>query len=180
MGEIKSTLDIVLRKTEHLKQTDQEKAEQEADRTAQKLKGLLQKYVDRTLSEEQFYKELSDLAGGNVPAVLPELIREILDMLDIEKDNSALLHLLDSTGSDVPARSMCAKAVHKLNELRDSTIAALETMLHDEWCVYGAAVKPNVEQDSRWQQGREALRLQLRTELEREKSRIKKTAGTTV
>ena len=58
MGEIKSTLDLVMEKTRHLTLSQEEKEEQKHIEVDKRLKGLLQKYQDNLLKKEQLEKEL--------------------------------------------------------------------------------------------------------------------------
>ena len=53
MGEIKSTLDLVMEKTRHLTLSQKEKDGQKQIEVNKRLKGLLQKYRDNLLREEQ-------------------------------------------------------------------------------------------------------------------------------
>ena len=52
MGEIKSTLDLVMEKTRHLTLSQKEKEEQKQIEVNKRLKGLLQKYQDNLLRKE--------------------------------------------------------------------------------------------------------------------------------
>ena len=61
MGEIKSTLDLVLEKTRHLSQTDEEKQVQKQKDIANRLNGLLQQYQDRMLSLTQLQRAYEKL-----------------------------------------------------------------------------------------------------------------------
>ena len=51
MGEIKSTLDIVMEKTQNLSLSTEERQEQHNIEIVKRIKGLLQKYQDQTLSK---------------------------------------------------------------------------------------------------------------------------------
>ena len=65
MGEIKSTLDIVLEKTKHLKLSQDEKRAQKSKEFEKRLMGLLQKYLDQLLNLHQLQKELNRLKKSN-------------------------------------------------------------------------------------------------------------------
>lgn len=58
MGEIKSTLDIVMEKTKHLSMTAEEKQAGKIEEIESALKGLVQKYQDRVLKPEQYRGEM--------------------------------------------------------------------------------------------------------------------------
>jgi len=57
MGEIKSTLDLVMEKTKHLSLSDEEKQNQKKIESQKRINGLLQKYQDQVLSMEQLHTE---------------------------------------------------------------------------------------------------------------------------
>ena len=61
MGEIKSTLDLVMEKTRHLTLSQEEKEDQKRIEVNKKLQGLLQKYQDNLLKKENLKKELNKL-----------------------------------------------------------------------------------------------------------------------
>jgi len=94
MGEIKSTLDIVLEKTKHLSMTDEEKLAKEKEKLSLSIKGIVQKYQDRVLSKEAFQKELKALHQRYAFEVRDILLNEILGRMDLESDNDILLKLI--------------------------------------------------------------------------------------
>jgi len=53
MGEIKSTLDLVLEKTKHLSLTSEERQLQQQNEIKKRIGGLLQKYQNKLVSGEQ-------------------------------------------------------------------------------------------------------------------------------
>ena len=56
MGEIKSTLDLVMEKTRHLTLSREEKEEQKRVEVNKRLKGLVQKYQDNLLKKDRLEK----------------------------------------------------------------------------------------------------------------------------
>ena len=61
MGEIKSTLDLVLEKTKHLTQSSVEKQAQIRKDVEIRIKGILQKYQDGVVSKEQLQRDYEAL-----------------------------------------------------------------------------------------------------------------------
>lgn len=61
MGELKSTMDIIMEKSSHLTLSEEEKREQVSAEMQQRLKGLIQKSLDRALKMEQLKQELNAL-----------------------------------------------------------------------------------------------------------------------
>jgi hypothetical protein len=61
MGEIKSTIDLVMEKTRHLTLSREEKDAQKKVEVHKRLKGLVQKYQDNLLRKDRLEKELDIL-----------------------------------------------------------------------------------------------------------------------
>ena len=54
MAEIKSTLDLVLEKTRDMTLSSDEKQQQQREAIETRFRGLLQKYIDGSLTREQY------------------------------------------------------------------------------------------------------------------------------
>jgi len=68
MGEIKSTLDLVMEKTKHLSQSSEEKQAQRRKDIENRLRGMLQKYQDKVISLEHLQRDYEGLkAEFNLP-----------------------------------------------------------------------------------------------------------------
>lgn len=102
MGEIKSTLDLVMEKTRHLTLSPKEQEEQKQIEVNQRLKGLLQKYQGNLLRKEQLGQELESLSitfDLNVNEMLSQIL---LDGLKLGSNEKSLLELLSEIcGLDV-------------------------------------------------------------------------------
>ena len=61
MGEIKSTLEIIMEKTKDLTLTEEEKKEFKQKDMAGKIKGIIQKFLDGTLDLNRFKTEIAVL-----------------------------------------------------------------------------------------------------------------------
>jgi len=61
MGEIKSTLDLVLEKTKHLSQSSAEKQAQVRKDIEMRINGLLKKYQDGVVSKAQLQRDYEAL-----------------------------------------------------------------------------------------------------------------------
>ena len=102
MGEIKSTLDLVMEKTRHLTLSQKEKEGQKQIEVNKRLKGLLQKYQDNLLREEQLGQELESLRKTFDLNVNEMLSHILLDGLKLGSSNVSLLELLSAIcGFDV-------------------------------------------------------------------------------
>lgn len=101
MGEIRSTLDIIMEKAKNLEVTEEEKAELQRKETVAKVKGLLQKYLDGLLGMEDISREIQSMSEEAQGWAREALKNECMDRIDFEKDNPQILGLLEQVlGSD--------------------------------------------------------------------------------
>jgi hypothetical protein len=167
MGEIKSTLDLVMEKTRNLKLSDEEKRAQKQSEIASRVKGLLQKLQDGLIPENQFkaeYEHLKNEAGlsDNGP-----LINEIFSRLDPAEDTHLLLNILNDCcpHETVHIRSMVDDyrvAYHAAAQKRSQQI---KDSLEKKYAITGTAVVPNLDADEEWQQQVQEMRRQFEDRL---------------
>ena len=168
MGEIKSTLDLVMEKTRHLTLSEEEKQQQSRDAEKRRFNGLLQKYTDGLLSIEQLKEPLQALRAGAAAAgdwMRADLYRRI----DLDQDNTPWLAILEDIfgldGSDLEAvfeeyRSALAAA----EKQRSSDVREFLAMTYR---IAGSAVLPNLETDPQWISERDDVRACFREMLDR-------------
>ena len=152
MGEIKSTLDLVLERTKHLKMSEQEKIQQRRQEMLMSVRALLQRCEERILplaEAEAALQELQRDAGGDVRRTVVE---EALARLKPEADNRPLLDLLrEALGLDVaPLEILLAEFAAQRERQRGRLARELESKLRIEGRIYGTAVVPNPVGDDRW------------------------------
>jgi hypothetical protein len=173
MGEIKSTLDLVMEKTKNLSLSDEEKQAQKQKEVENRIRGLLQKYLDGWLDKNQLkidyeiLKKDCELSDDSV------LINEIFGRLNPSLDNRILLEALAKCCRLNPA---ALEAV--LNDCRreyDESAEARKTQLKEDLArthaISGSAVVPNLETDSKWQREEAALRRRFEGLLNQEKDK---------
>ena len=152
MGEIKSTLDLVMEKTRHLTLSQKEKEGQKQIEVNKRLKGLLQKYQDNLLRKEQLGRELESLRKTFDLNVNEMLSHILLDGLKLGSNNTSLLELLSA---------ICSFDVSGLEELfhdfqntieiaAQKRIEEVKASLAKKRLISGSAVVPNLEIDSEW------------------------------
>ena len=153
MGEIKSTIDLVMEKTKHLTMTEDEKSLTKTRSAKQKIKGLIQKFRDTLLTKDKFGKEL-DLIGTETGfEISPLLLEELLEQISLFEDNAACMDLLQSF-CDIPVKEL--KLV--LNNFKEDyqsalqdQIEALKEEIFQKHGFSGSAILPNLDEDSQWQ-----------------------------
>jgi hypothetical protein len=174
MGEIKSTLDLVLERTKHLSQTSEEKQARTQKEIENRLNGMLQKYQDGVLSLEQLQQDYQAL---KTEFKLPDhttLAGQVVNRLDPGVDNRALFDVLqhccalDSSGlADVINEY---QAGH--HAAAQSRMEILKAGLAQEYFISGSAVVPNLEKDERWQLEAQAMLSAVKEELNQEKVKM--------
>ena len=152
MGEIKSTLDLVMEKTRHLTLSQEEKMVQKRIEVNKRLQGLLQKYQDNLLKKDNLKKELDNLKIAydlNVDEMLADLL---LNSLKLGRDNTLFLELLSEifglnlSGLETIFQNFKA-AIKSATEER---VDQIKTDLSKKRFISGSAVVPNLESDREW------------------------------
>jgi hypothetical protein len=152
MGEIKSTLDLVMEKTRHLTLSQEEKDAQTKVEVHKRLKGLVQKYQDNLLRKEQLEKELDILKKTYAMDVDQILLNLLLSGLEPGRHYKMYLELLNE---------ICGLNVSGLEKIfqdfKGAVKSAAERRVHEikadlekKRFIRGAAVVPNLEGDREW------------------------------
>ena len=174
MGEIKSTLDLVMEKTRNLTLSDEEKQAQKKKETSNRIKGLLQKLQDGLLTKIQLVKEYEILkkdagvSGDNL------LIDEVCTRLDPDRGNEILLDILEECCDVNPASFRAA-----LNDHRETCDQAarlrreqLKARLAQTHSIGGSAVVPNLDADDEWRLQTQDLQSRLENRLNQLRSEL--------
>jgi hypothetical protein len=177
MGEIKSTLDLVMEKTRHLTLSQEEKDAQKKVEVHKRLKGLVQRYQDNLLRKDGLEKELDILKktyGMNVDGALSNLL---LSSLEPGRPYKTYIELLnENCDVDVSGLEKIFQdfkgAVKSVTEKRFNEIKA---DLEKKRGISGAAVVPKLEGDHQWLSMLGDIKGRYDQILSREKGRL--TAG---
>ena len=168
MSEIKSTLDLVMEKTKHLSMSKEEKAAQQRDEIKKILKGLILKFRDDILSQKRFTEELKILERAHDVDIRSELVKEILNEIDLGKDNIPLIVLLrEICGMDTGLLdSILAQYSESTASAKDKRVSEMTEHLYKTRRISGTAVVPNLENDVEWNQERQSIKEAYRAQLE--------------
>ncbi len=160
MGEIKSTLDLVLEKTKHLSLSTEEKEGQQRQTYQQRLKGLLQKYADGLLTTDKFRDQLKALQEQLNFDDDKLLVSQILRHIDPDQDNAHWLNLLDGYTPTLrtPVTESLAAYMQRREDLSQSAVQRLRDQLKSERQIHGSALAPNLAGDGGFQKKMTALR----------------------
>jgi hypothetical protein len=176
MGEIKSTLDLVMEKTKDLNLSDAEKQEQKNKEIESRLRGLVQKYQDEIISQEQFKAEYEELREDySLQGTQHEQLLNILcARIGLGKDNQVLLDLLSQfadthmDGLTSVLRDFDTAIQTAAAAQRQSAKDTLASVYH----ICGSAVLPNLESDPAWRKMTEEIRSKYREFLNQSKTKL--------
>ncbi len=174
MAEIKSTLDIVMEKTKHLTLTKEEKEEQVKKEVEKGVAGLLQKYLDQLLNAKQVNEEMKKLEERHGFSCQDILLKETLDRIELDKDNTRPLFLLTEVfGRDVGICVHIIEGYEKtLKRVADNRKHILKQNLKKRHSISGEAVVTNLEADNKWIEDAEVIRTKFEKDLATEKKKL--------
>jgi hypothetical protein len=174
MGEIKSTLDLVMEKTRNLSLSSEERKEQKDQEIGSRIRGLLQKFADRALNADHLrsgYQKLQkdyDLSG-NAP-----MIREICGQIKLGADNHLWFELLAQLKVDHFER--VTSVLHEFDQVIDAAARERSKILRDQLAevhfISGSAVVPNLETDDTWRQKADEIRSKFEPLLDQARTKL--------
>ena len=153
MGEIKSTLDIIMEKTKDLIMTDEEKRAFQKSEVEGKIRGLLQKYLNGMMSLETLRKEINAFDENRYKMAREALIKGCMDRIDPEAENTPIFDALERL-ADIetgPLRKVQTEFHRDLEEGRAVREKGLMERLQERG-ISGSAVIPNLNADPEWVQ----------------------------
>jgi len=153
MGEIKSTMDIIMEKTKGLTMSDEEKAEYRQQELTGKVRGLIQKFLEGGLKLDKFKVEVAALSGKQGDAVRETIVEESIPHIQLGADNDPVFRILKETAdTDVgPIRELEKVFIDRIEEDRADREKSLGEKLGKKG-ISGSAVIPNLKADPDWQQ----------------------------
>jgi hypothetical protein len=174
VGEIKSTLDLVMEKTKGLTLSEEEKQQRMRQEYKDLLRGLLQKYQDRKLNLEQTRKEFEKLKkrGEGIDSAM---VLETFGRIQPGEDNPPLISLLREFFQMYVSRleSILKNYERSIRSAAENRAAEVGKDLSQIHFVNGSAVVPNLEADGDWADMKAAIRLEHVDLLDREKAALR-------
>ncbi len=167
MAEIKSTLDLVMEKTRHLKLNSREKAARQRDEFEKKIGGLLQQFDDRRIRLDQLKARLDQLRAECDVDDRKTLCRRIVARLPLGGDNRHWLELLEAlcrVGQD-DAAAVLQTFRRQSETLKETLLTRRREELAAEYGIRGSAVVPNLGRSHEWSAARRRIQEQFRSEL---------------
>jgi hypothetical protein len=167
MGEIRSTLDIIMEKTKGLTMTEDEKRELRRKDLGRKVKGLIQKFSDGFMDLDRLKIELAALGKGHEDMLRRIIMEEVAGRIQPETDNEPFLEILDATtGMHIDLiRQMLIDLERNLEKERAAHEKGLKKRLKERG-ISGSAVIPNLDADSQWRDYESKQKETFRREVE--------------
>ncbi len=171
MGEIKSTWDIVLEKTKGLKITSRDRERIKKGELTSRIHAIFHKYMDDQGNQAYLKRELEGLRAEERKVVERELLLQLLDAIDLSKDNRTVI-----TGIETLKGRPVAKVLEKLHLLaseykasRDKRAMEIEKLLRLRLVdarISGSAIQPNLDGKKDWIEAIEGLQRDYGNRLE--------------
>lgn len=170
MGEIKSTLDLVMEKTRHLTLSADEKREQNLIEVKKVFKGLLQKYQDDLLPLDRLKEQVNRLQNSS-PEEIDWMRNELLNLIDLDRDNTPWMTAVrEIFGFDTSALEAGIKEYQQaLGAAEEQRIVDVKQRMIHEYNISGSAVLPNIEADTHWKDEKAEIQARFRERLDRKK-----------
>ena len=174
MGEIKSTLDLVLEKTKNLTLSSEEKEEQKQKEIEKRIKGMMQKYQDGILSLNQLLTDYDLLKKDYDVLQNNSLITEVTKRIEPDQDNQLLLELLQACcATDTAAIETIIDDFRKTYlTASQNRMERLKEDLAQHYNITGSAVLPNLDADEQWRQETGEMRAGFEDQLNRVKDKL--------
>ena len=176
MGEIKSTLDLVMEKTKNLSLSAEERQGQKNKEIGSRIRGLLNRFQDKAISFDQFNSEYRALKkeNGLKGTGNEQLIKEICDRIELGKDHQTLFDLLvEFKVSDFEGLK---SILQKFQTASDAAARGRSKILMEElaqtYFISGSAVVANLENDAEWQKEAGEIRTKFSALLDKEKAKL--------
>lgn len=149
MGEIKSTLDLIMEKTRNLSMSPEEKEEIRRQEWLKKARGWIQRFLDDLIDLDKVKSEL--LEKEHPPGWENILKKELIDGLEPEADNEKRFQLIEALLRIHPDgfRKIREGYHQRLSLERDKGLAVIKSRLADQG-YSGTAIIPNLDRDPSW------------------------------
>jgi hypothetical protein len=153
MGEIRSTLDIIMEKTKGLAMSEAEKKAFKEQEMAGKVKGLIRKVMAGAVDMDKLKVEVAAFAERDEDVVRMMIREESIPRIEIGEDNEPILRILEET-TEVDTGSI-RKALKEFEGSLEQEKAVCEKGLIktlEKKGISGSAVIPNIQADPEWTQ----------------------------
>lgn len=168
MGEIKSTMDLVMERTRHLSMSEEEKALQKKEDFRKRMQGLLQRYADGALTAGALQQRITALQGELGQGDRRPVKEAVLRRIDPDGEYRLWLALLETTDPSVcgPLEEVLSEHRRQRAEHLEAGRQRLRKRLERDSGIEGSAVAPNPLSDPECRERLSALRQDTRSRIE--------------
>ena len=153
MGEIRSTLDLVLEKTRNLTLSEEEKRNLAREELDKKIRGIVGKYLDNLVPSDRIREELESIESNEPDLPYKLFAVHLLAHVDLDVDISAILSALKEVIGFDPAPLEVLQQEYRAEKETARRSFAEETLLElNKRGVSGSAVVPNLDGIPEWVQ----------------------------
>lgn len=168
MGDIKSTLDLVMERTRHLSLSAEEKTRQQRDAFQKRLNGLLQQYADDALAIDALQDRIAALQSELQVTDPQALLQAVFSRIDPENSNRRWLDLVAEL---MPAaRQGLEEVLADCRQQQTDLLQVSEQRLQDRFArhhgISGSALQPNPQKDHRYRESLAELHQSTRSRIE--------------
>lgn len=168
MGEIKSTIDLVLEKTRNLTLSEEEKLDLAREELDKRIRGLVNRYLDNIIPPSRLKQEILSTGSKESGRAFRLLKKHLLAHFDFSGDNTLVLSALDEiAGFDVSPLTLLQKEYQAEREETERAFKERALLALQERGVSGSAVVPNLSQNPDWDQSLKGLRERYQERLTR-------------
>ena len=151
MAEIKSTLDLIMEKTQSMTLSEEEKKEIRQQELSGKIKGWIRKYEDSVLNLKAIQSVIAKEDASRQTELKETLQKEVLFRIAPDNDNSKFLQLLEEIcGINT---EVIITMIHEFrNTMANEQAIILKDLNHrlEEKGISGTAVIPSPYSDTEW------------------------------
>lgn len=168
MGEIKSTLDLVMERTRNLSMTPEEKAQQRKTDFEKRLQGLLNKYEDEALSVDIFLTRMTELQEELKMIDQQEVMKAVLARIDPDQDNKRWLYLTERLEPEIigSLETILTEYLQQKGTLLAAGQHQALAQLAENHAVSGSAVVPNPYKNQQVMEKLAGLRAKTRSDID--------------
>ena len=151
MGEIKSTMEIIMEKTKDLTMSDEEKKAIEQREVSGKMGGLIQKFIDGVIDLERLKVDMDMIGEKRQDLMAQAVLEEAIPRIRLGQDNDLILRIFEITrGIDQTAILDTLSEFNERFENRKLESKKRAAKRIAGMGISGSAVIPNPESDPEW------------------------------
>ena len=167
MGEIKSTLDLVMERTRNLSMTPEEKARQRKADFEKRLQGLLNKYEDQVLSVDNLLVRITELQKELKINDPQEVIKTVLARINPDQDSKHWLDLVERLEQKIvePLKTILSEYRQQKNDLLAAMQHESLAQLSEGHGISGSAVVPNPYRNRQFMENLAGIQEKIRADI---------------